>query len=369
MEVDVVLENHTASNTVAAREPEQTATPENVYVQELDQDGYALLQGVGYNIVLTELSVTLGRGSRRDEKSLASQHVDIHLGDDPYISRKHAHIEYDFISGYFQIKCLSKNGLELNGRPLLTQDGFVQLHSKSYVKIGSTQFRFLYSSEKAKNALNDSEKEYTIQPVQLNTIASTVPSESMKPLTKRFSRRRNSLFGGFVKSIEDEDVNGRSYSPVIDIEPVKIDVVLEEGAAIVTTSSTPSYVTTTSSTPTFAEPTPVDNNRNKKRKRVEGDNMSSHSSSPDDESQHEKPKLSFTQIIKMALESSPDYRLSFSEICDWMCQNYPYFASAETTKWHNSVRHQLSTGSSFTHVARTNGDRPGKGGFWMLKEK
>lgn len=324
---------------------------EPLYVQKLDQEGYALLMGADFKIILTELSAILGRSSKSKHES-----VDINLGDNPFISRKHAHIEYDFISAQFRIRCLSKNGLHLNGKYLFPHDGFVQLPSKSYVEIGNIQFIFLTTSEKSK-ILIENEHEHLIKPVKVNITQSSQVREITHKQLKRnaYRGRRVSGYSGIVKVIdESEDVpHERNTIPVIDIEPISLDTIQEEDKTIV-------------------ESGPDISNRNKKRKRTdETPTVQQPIALPVDSennAQYEKPKLSFTQIIRMALDSTPDKKLSFSEICDWMVINFPYFAVAETSKWHNSVRHQLSTGSSFVLVPRTSKDRPGKGGFWMLKE-
>ncbi|CAI8050127.1 Forkhead box protein O [Geodia barretti] len=77
--------------------------------------------------------------------------------------------------------------------------------------------------------------------------------------------------------------------------------------------------------------------------------------------------LSYAELITQAILSSPDKRLTLSEIYDWIVQNVPYFAdkanSPSTAGWKNSVRHNLSLHSRFNKVQN---ESSGKSSWWTV---
>ncbi|KAK0457723.1 uncharacterized protein EV420DRAFT_1748470 [Desarmillaria tabescens] len=72
----------------------------------------------------------------------------------------------------------------------------------------------------------------------------------------------------------------------------------------------------------------------------------------------EKPDIPYVAIIKQAILSSPDRRLSLSEIYDWIITVYPFFSST-TTSWKNTIRHTLSSYQCFRNEAH---------GIWAIDD-
>ncbi|KAF2354180.1 Fork head domain, partial [Trinorchestia longiramus] len=77
-----------------------------------------------------------------------------------------------------------------------------------------------------------------------------------------------------------------------------------------------------------------------------------------------KPALSYIALITRAIESSPNQMATLGEICNYICETYPYY-KARYPSWQNSIRHNLSLNDCFVKVARTP-STPGKGNFWKL---
>nr|AUR44909.1 foxo1 [Andrias davidianus]QBY35558.1 forkhead box O1 [Andrias davidianus] len=77
--------------------------------------------------------------------------------------------------------------------------------------------------------------------------------------------------------------------------------------------------------------------------------------------------LSYADLITKAIESSPEKRLTLSQIYDWMVKSVPYFKdkgdSNSSAGWKNSIRHNLSLHSKFIRVQN---EGTGKSSWWML---
>lgn len=64
-----------------------------------------------------------------------------------------------------------------------------------------------------------------------------------------------------------------------------------------------------------------------------------------------KPPLSFSSLIFLAIDDSVDKALPVKEIYAWIVAHYPYFKTAPTG-WKNSVRHNLSLNKCFQKVEK-----------------
>ncbi|CAL4122067.1 unnamed protein product [Meganyctiphanes norvegica] len=78
----------------------------------------------------------------------------------------------------------------------------------------------------------------------------------------------------------------------------------------------------------------------------------------------EKPPYSYIALIVMAIQSSPQRRLTLSEIYQFLQSRFPFFRGAYTG-WKNSVRHNLSLNECFLKLPKSMG-RPGKGHYWAI---
>jgi len=78
--------------------------------------------------------------------------------------------------------------------------------------------------------------------------------------------------------------------------------------------------------------------------------------------EHEKPGLSYVEIIANAILESPAQRLVLSDIYDRILNRYPYFLN-KGSGWRNSIRHNLSLSDCFRKGERS---ANGKGHFWEV---
>lgn len=102
---------------------------------------------------------------------------------------------------------------------------------------------------------------------------------------------------------------------------------------------------------------------------IEGDDVPSFGpscyQSQEKKSATSKPPYSFSLLIYMAIEHSPNKCLPVKEIYSWILNRFPYFATAPTG-WKNSVRHNLSLNKCFQKVERSHGKVNGKGSLWCV---
>ncbi|KRZ34441.1 Forkhead box protein O [Trichinella pseudospiralis] len=77
--------------------------------------------------------------------------------------------------------------------------------------------------------------------------------------------------------------------------------------------------------------------------------------------------LSYADLITQAILSTPEKRLTLSQIYDWMVKNVPYFRdkgdSNSSAGWKNSIRHNLSLHSRFMRIQN---EGPGKSSWWVI---
>ncbi|VDL61474.1 unnamed protein product [Hymenolepis diminuta] len=83
-----------------------------------------------------------------------------------------------------------------------------------------------------------------------------------------------------------------------------------------------------------------------------------------DSSHPDKPPYSYAELIKKAIKSSPQHKMTLNEIYEWICKNFPYYREGQNG-WKNSIRHNLSLNRSFRKVARRPNE-PGRGSFWRI---
>ncbi|KAJ1145140.1 hypothetical protein NDU88_011432 [Pleurodeles waltl] len=79
----------------------------------------------------------------------------------------------------------------------------------------------------------------------------------------------------------------------------------------------------------------------------------------------DRPPYSYVAMIAMAIEESPERRLSLSDIYAEIARRFPYYARRSPRGWQNSVRHNLSLNACFVKEP-PGGHGPARGHLWAV---
>ncbi|TPP65710.1 Forkhead box protein N3 [Fasciola gigantica] len=80
-----------------------------------------------------------------------------------------------------------------------------------------------------------------------------------------------------------------------------------------------------------------------------------------------KPNYSYTHLIFMAIESTPQKCMTVNQIYNCVRTNFPFYKQAGAG-WKNSLRHNLSINKSFKRLPRDSRG-PGRGAFWTVEPR
>lgn len=78
-----------------------------------------------------------------------------------------------------------------------------------------------------------------------------------------------------------------------------------------------------------------------------------------------RPQKSYQKLICEAIESTPDKRMTLSQIYDFFV-NKAGFNLSDANTWKNSIRHNLSLNKIFIKIPRDKHELQGKGAFWGI---
>ncbi|XP_066556962.1 forkhead box protein M1 [Amia ocellicauda] len=76
-----------------------------------------------------------------------------------------------------------------------------------------------------------------------------------------------------------------------------------------------------------------------------------------------RPPYSYSELIKLALNSAPGKRLALPQIYAWVQDHFPYYKYCANPGWKNSIRHSLSIRDIFVRET----ENSGRTSFWTMK--
>ncbi|KAJ7369826.1 Forkhead box protein O3 [Desmophyllum pertusum] len=83
-------------------------------------------------------------------------------------------------------------------------------------------------------------------------------------------------------------------------------------------------------------------------------------------------KGSYSDLITMALMSSPERKMKLNEIYRWITMNIPYFRNKgdeiSSSGWKNSIRHTLSVRQRFVRLPRVTNESVSHKSWWTLSD-
>ena len=82
---------------------------------------------------------------------------------------------------------------------------------------------------------------------------------------------------------------------------------------------------------------------------------------------NERPKLSYSALIAMAIQNSPGQKATLNDVYDWIADAFPFFSRIDKAGWQNSVRHNLSLHKTFYRTKDSAGRKGG--GTWRIDPK
>ncbi|QPG72856.1 hypothetical protein FOA43_000158 [Brettanomyces nanus] len=135
-----MVDNHPSRSvhgvTVQHDNEENSLPPEKI-------QAYALMDFENFTFYVQTMQILLGRMVEGDKNTEA---LDIHLGSQKAISRRHAKIFYNFGHQRFEMTVLGRNGAFVDNSFIET-DVTLPLHDNTRIQIGETRFRFILPSE------------------------------------------------------------------------------------------------------------------------------------------------------------------------------------------------------------------------------
>ncbi|KAJ3050433.1 transcription factor [Rhizophlyctis rosea] len=259
---------------------------------------YAKLEGTDFTYFLRKLQVMVGR------KISPSDQVDVHLGNVKSISRQHARIQFNFITGKFEMAIYGKNGAWIDGKHVPANAEPVPLEQGTKIRIGEVEMFFILPRT----------ENQTVMPLPLPDHKLTRDTTDEQP-SKRQRRNRPS----------DIDT---SFQPM------------------------PSRYGSLQLSPDSGE---------KARKKPGARGTIAGAQGPNGETP-QRPPLSYAALISEAINSTEEGRITLKDMYAYISGKYPFYGM-DSPGWQNCLRHTLSLHKAFVKKRRT--DR-GKGAWWSL---
>lgn len=324
------------------------------------------LEARGFEYMIRQDKIIIGRRTSREK-------IDVNMGHSAFISRHHLEIHHQ--SPNFFMKCVSKNGIFVDGMFIRSDADPIALPKTCTFRFPSTNIKLTFQSLineepidlKMAQAGNFKPPTQSPQPVkdtcdfrsQPQSPADTISAANSCPTSPRPSTKWHTSSRTQPNSPQPlaHHNNAAGYVEVLDQN------FMDASEVILDTNGNSTL------------PGCVDSNNHQMLMIGTQPNLSGcdqkpifpHEPSTSSNRQGEdgKPPYSYAQLIVQAISAASDKQLTLNGIYSYITRNYPYYKTADKG-WQNSIRHNLSLNRYFLKVPRCQ-DEPGKGSFWRIE--
>lgn len=367
--------------------------------QSPSENAIARLEGRGFEYMVRRDKIIIGRRTSREK-------IDVNMGHSAFISRHHLEIYHQ--TPNFYMKCISKNGIFVDGMFVRSDAEPIVLPKACTFRFPSTNIKLAFQSLineepidlKMAQVGNFKPPTQSPQPIkdtcdfrsQPQSPADTISAANSCPTSPRPSTKwhtssrtqpnspQSSQHHNNNSNINSSSNNGSNiiitsagYTEMFDQNFMDAsEVILDtDGNSTVVPGgvvdnnvhhqmlySTTQSISTTNSI-----------GAGDSRPMYHHEPLSASSAHVGASSRHHgedgKPPYSYAQLIVQAISAAPDKQLTLNGIYSYITRNYPYYKTADKG-WQNSIRHNLSLNRYFVKVPR-NHEEPGKGSFWRIE--
>lgn len=366
---------------------------DNVPEETQKIQAYAMLDFDSFTFYVQTMQILLGRMVEGDSSTDA---LDIHLGNQKAISRRHAKIFYNFGNQRFELSVLGRNGAFVDG--IFVEKGMtVPLTDGTKIQIGETEFAFVLPNkekdlERSNEIQNDivnenTDADKTKQISYVKDASEPVTDyqmEHLDSLVANFDEIKNDIQNNKILLSKDPKVLDIVFDP--DNERRELEIEKEIGKVLAREHSQQAdekHEIDTDKKETAKSK--KKSNTNSKAKSKSGDNSAGDAektSKPKTkpkrqpkakkkvytideipEEYRSKPNLPYSILITDCLRKKGTERgMSLSEIYKGIQELFPYYFYCPDG-WQSSVRHNLSLNKSFRKISKE-----GKGWLWGVNE-
>ncbi|GAV28235.1 hypothetical protein PMKS-001705 [Pichia membranifaciens] len=355
-------------NTVDKQKDETIVDPQKI-------QAYAMLDFDSFTFYVQTMQILLGRMVEGDSLTDA---LDIHLGNQKAISRRHAKIFYNFGNQRFELSVLGRNGAFVDGN-FVEKGVTVPLSDGTKIQIGETEFAFVLPN-KEKEAVpvsvppNDQIENLDSLVANFDEIKKDIQSDKLliskdphvldmvldPDVQKLRELEIEKEIGKVLAREHPEHQNGAHLENAINGELSQTNMKKKSTSNLKSgKSSDPSK-----DNDALQDPSKAESKAKTKPKRQPKAKKKVYTIDEIPEQYRTKPNLPYSILITDCLrQKGTEKGMSLSEIYKGIQELYPYYFYCPDG-WQSSVRHNLSLNKSFRKISKE-----GKGWLWGINEE